>query len=129
MSNQTQRGSEKLLAAWKTRVLTEESVKDIAKTLDKSPAKVEDAQFSGGLNATGLRLSLSYDGDDTPYCGNDLKSLLDWALKYRHQLVIPRILINGVQPIDRVLMEIGIGDAAEGRVSVPKGLGEGPFAH
>ncbi len=61
-----QRGSQKILAAWKARALTEELVNEIAQAFAKSPATVEGADVVGGTNATGLRLSLQYDGDDVP---------------------------------------------------------------
>ena len=66
MATQDKRGSEKLLDAWKSRALTEDAVHEIANALEQSPARVERA------DATGVRLSLRYDGDDLPSCGNDI---------------------------------------------------------
>lgn len=110
--DQPKRGSEKLMKAWKTRTLTEESVREIASALDKSPAKVESFSIVGGENATGVRLSLRYDGDDGPWCGNDIQFWLQWLLKHGgHVPVIkpPRIIINGIPWPDVVRMELDFG--------------------
>ena len=72
LTNLTTRGSEKLLRAWKERGITEAAVREIADALDKSPAKVEGVTIVGGQNPTGVQLSLRYDGDDGPWCGNDI---------------------------------------------------------
>lgn len=72
MATQDKRGSEKLLDAWKSRALTEDAVHEIANALEQSPARVERADVVGGADATGVRLSLRYDGDDLPSCGNDI---------------------------------------------------------
>ena len=81
MVDKEKRGSEKLMAAWKARALTEESVREIAEALDKSPAKLEGAEVVGGGTATGVRVSLRYDGDDGPWCGNDILFWLKWHLQ------------------------------------------------
>src|SRR5262245_50081857 len=90
------RGSEKLLAAWKSRVLTEASVQELAASLEKSPAKVESVQFVGGLHASGLQLSLTYADDDVPRCGNDIAFWLQWLRRHGGAPVRPpRVIING----------------------------------
>ena len=105
------RGSEKLLAAWHGRVLTEESVKEIAAALDKSPAIVERAAVVGGANATGMQLSLSYEGDDVPRCGNDITFWLQWLKKhgYGGPPPKPRVIINGIPWPDVVKLELIFG--------------------
>ena len=103
------RGSEKLLAAWKTRALTEEAVHEIAEALDKSPAKVEGASVIGGAEATGVRLSLAYEGDDGPWCGNDILFWLTWHRKYGGVVKPPRIIINGTPFPDLVRVELDFG--------------------
>ena len=118
MENQEKRGSEKLMAAWKMRALTEESVREIAEALDKSPAKIEGATFLGGGHSTGVRLSLSYDGDDGPRCGNDILFWFKWHLKYGGELRPPKILINGISNPDRVLLDLIFGYGNENVRSV-----------
>ena len=51
-----QRGSEKLMAAWKARTLTEDAVREIANQFEKSPGKVQQADVVGGAAATGVSL-------------------------------------------------------------------------
>ncbi len=114
MSNQIEkqklRGSEKLMAAWKSRVLTEESVVEISKALDESPARVLATSVVGGANASGLRLSLGYEGDDVPWCGNDLQFWLKWHRKHGGAIRPPRIIINGTPFPDLVRMELDFGN-------------------
>jgi hypothetical protein len=78
MATEVARGSDKVMAAWHARVLTDESIGEIAKQLEKSPATIESADVVGGQYATGLRVSLRYDGDDGPMCGNDILFWLKW---------------------------------------------------
>lgn len=122
------RGSEKLLKAWKARGLTEESVKEIAAALDKSPARIEGVTVSGGENPTGMQLSLAYDGEDGPRCGNDIQFWLQWLLKHGGGGVInpPRIIINGIPWPDVVKVQLYFGqvDPAAGG-SLPGALGAG----
>jgi hypothetical protein len=52
----SKRGSEKVMAAWKARILTEASVKEIGAALDKSPAKIAMIEDGAGeLVTAGLR--------------------------------------------------------------------------
>ena len=110
---QRQRGSEKLMRAWKSRRLTDESVREIADALDKSPATVEGIEVVGGEDATGIRLALSYDGDDGPYCGNDIIFWLQWLLKHGGSggvITPPHIIINGTPWPEVVKMELNFGN-------------------
>lgn len=118
MENQEKRGSEKLIAAWKARAITEESVREIAEALDKSPAKVEGASVLGGGHSTGVRLSLSYEGDDVPRCGNDILFWFKWHLKYGGELRPPKIIINGTPWPDLVQLDLTFGHGNENVRSV-----------
>lgn len=82
MDQPNKRGSEKLLDAWKKRMLTEDSVNEIANALAQSPAEVEECVFYGGANPTGAKVTLLYTGDDIPRCGNDISFWLNWHQKY-----------------------------------------------
>jgi hypothetical protein len=108
------RGSEKLLSAWKSRTLSEESVREIARALDESPAKVLGAKVIGGTNATGVQLSLSYEGDDVPRCGNDIAFWLKWHLTHGGEVHPPRIIIDGIPYPDILKMKIDFGDVQAG---------------
>ncbi len=113
MEAKGKRGSERLMAAWKARALTEESVREIATALEKSPATVERAAFNGS-NASGLSLSLAYDGDDVPLCGNDLQFWLRWHRIHGGNPPPPRVIINGTPILDSVRLELGFGNVGEG---------------
>ncbi|MEO3715017.1 hypothetical protein [Roseateles flavus] len=113
MNIDKQRGSEKLLAAWKARQLTEESVREIAQAMDKSPARIEEATVYGGANATGMRLSLSYAGDDVPMCGNDLLFWLKWHRTHGGEVKPPRILIDGTPWPDLIRMQLDFGHVVQ----------------
>lgn len=118
MTNQTQnqklRGSEKLLSAWKNRTLTEDSIREIARALDESPAQVLAARVVGGSNATGVQLSLAYEGDDVPRCGNDLLFWFKWHRIHGGEVRPPRIIIDGTPFPDLVRMELNFGDVTPG---------------
>ena len=124
MSSNGKRGSEKVMAAWKARMLTEASVKEIAAAFDKSPATIEGATFVGGESATGLRLSLSYEGDDGPMCGNDILFWLKWHLGHGGTPRPPRIIINGIPFPDLVKMELDFGHVEEHLPSIEDLPGE-----
>jgi len=113
MATKEKRGSEKVMAAWKARVLTEASIKEIAAAFEKSPATIEGATFVGGEHATGLSLSLSYDGDDGPQCGNDILFWLKWHQSNGGVPRPPRIIINGIPFPDLVRMELDFGHVGE----------------
>jgi len=128
MESKGMRGSQKLLAAWKTRALSEESVKEIAAALEKSPATVEGANVFGGSSASGLTLSLSYADDDIPSCGNDISFWLNWLRRHGGTARPPRVIINGTPFPDllKVVLDFGhvaspspepveLGDLAGGR--------------
>ena len=113
MATKEKRGSEKVMAAWKARVLTEASIKEIAASFEKSPATIEGATFFGGEHSTGLSLSLSYEGDDGPWCGNDILFWLKWHLGHGGNPRPPRIIINGTPFPDLVRMELDFGHVGE----------------
>lgn len=103
-------GSEKLLAAWKKRALTEEAVHEIAAELDRSPATVEKVEVIGGAHATGVKVTAAYTGDDVPRCGNDVLFWLNWHRRHGGRIRIPRIQIDGIPIPDLVRIEFGFGD-------------------
>lgn len=115
------RGSAKLLDAWRTRTLSESSLSEIAKALDASPATVERAHVSGGETPTGVQLSLRYEGDDVPFCGNDLQFWLDWLRKHGGKPRPPRIIIDGIPFPDLVHVDLEFGSPSAGPVQA--GLG------
>jgi hypothetical protein len=107
------RGSDKVMAAWHARVLTDESIGEIAKQLERSPATIESADVVGGQYATGLRVSLRYDGDDAPQCGNDILFWLKWHLQHGGAVHPPKIIINGIPFPDLIRMELDFGHVGE----------------
>jgi hypothetical protein len=120
MAAKEKRGSEKLMGAWKARELSEASIKEIAGALDKSPAKVEGVNVVGGASATGVQLSLRYDGDDGPWCGNDILFWLRWHINHGGGVVRPpRIIINGTPWPDLVRMELDFGHVGDNASNVP----------
>lgn len=119
MSNEKERGSVKVMAAWKARTLTEESIREVASQLDQSPATVEGAEVVGGANATGLRLSLRYDGDDGPWCGNDILFWLKWHRTHGGGSPRPpRIIIDGTPYPDLVRVQLDFGHVGQGVLNV-----------
>ena len=109
MATQQQRGSEKIMAAWKARALTEESVKEIAESFAKSPATIEGATVAGGANPSGIQVELRYEGDDVPWCGNDILFWLRWHQKNGGVVRPPKIIINGIPFPDLIRMELDFG--------------------
>jgi hypothetical protein len=110
------------MAAWKARTLTEESVREIAQALDKSPATVEGIIVVGGSSASGLQVTLRYDGDDVPWCGNDISFWLAWLRKHGGGVVHPpKVIINGTPWPDLAIVELGFGNVnpAAGEVAGP----------
>ena len=116
MATDTLRGSEKLMAAWKARTLTEDAVREIAAQFDKSPAKVQSADVVGGAAATGVRVSVSYEGDDTPWCGNDILFWLKWHRTHGGNPPPPRIIINGTPYPEFVHVQLDFGHVPEPNV-------------
>lgn len=121
MADKEKRGSEKLLAAWKARALTEDSIKEIVDALEKSPAKIEGVEVVGGGSPTAVHVSLRYDGDDGPWCGNDILFWLKWHLRHGGAVKPPRILINGIPwpELVRVDLTFGHGGPVEGPLTQP----------
>ena len=113
MPTAVMRGSEKVTAAWNARMLSEESISEIARQFEESPAAVESAYVVGGEHATGMRVSLRYDGDDGPWCGNDILFWLKWHLGHGGVVHPPKIIINGIPFPDLVRMELDFGHVGE----------------
>ncbi len=109
MNDDKPRGSAKLLDAWKHRALTENSVMEIAENLGRSPAKVAAANVFGGLDATGLSVTLNYEGDDVPRCGNDILFWLQWHRRFGGVVVPPRVIIKGTPRPDFLQLQLGFG--------------------
>ena len=109
MAEEQKRGSEKLMAAWKARTLTEKAVGEIAEALEKSPGKVETVNIVGGANATGIQLRMAYEGDDVPMCGNDILFWLKWHINHGGIVRPPKIIINGIPFPDLVRLEVDFG--------------------
>lgn len=105
----TKRGSQKLMAAWKARVLTDESVREIAEAVEASPATLLGANVVGGTHATGMTVALSYEGDDIPRCGNDIQFWLKWHLIHGGTPHPPRIIINGIPNPELLRLELDFG--------------------
>ena len=97
------------MAAWRARALTEDAVKEIASQFERSPAVVESADVVGGASATGVRVRLSYSGDDTPICGNDILFWLKWHRLHGGTPKPPRIIIDGTPFPDLVRLELDFG--------------------
>lgn len=119
MAIETKRGSDKLMAAWKARVLTEESVREIAAQFAKSPASVEAAAVVGGADATGVRLSVAYRDEDTEQCGNDILFWLKWHRTHGGEVRPPRIIIDGIPYPDFLRMELDFGQVGNVNVEQP----------
>jgi len=124
MATAVMRGSEKVIAAWNSRVLSEESIGEIAKQFEESPATVETADVVGGAQPTGLRVSLRYDGEDGPWCGNDILFWLKWHLGHGGVVKPPKIIINGIPFPDLVRMELDFGHVGEHVPSIEDISGE-----
>lgn len=124
MADRKKRGSEKLLAAWKTRALTEESFKEIATGLSDTPGTIEGATVHGGNDPSGVSVSLMYDGDDVPWCGNDIIFWLRWHRQHGGTVRPPRIIINGTPYPDLVRVRLDFGNVAPDvqRIDVPGSL-------
>ena len=112
MPDDVVRGSSKLMAAWKARVVSEEAFREIAAYFEKSPGRVESAEVFGGESASGVRLTVSYAGDDVPPCGNDILFWLKWHRKYGGVVKAPRIIINGTPLPDFVRLQVDFGHVA-----------------
>lgn len=113
MASQEKRGSEKLMAAWNARALTEAAVREISEALDKSPATVESVQVQGGSTPTGLQMTLRYDGDDVPWCGNDIAFWLKWHRRHGGVVHPPKILVDGAPWPEIVRLQLGFGNLCE----------------
>ena len=100
------RGSEKIMAAWSARELSEDGVAEIARQFDESPARVVGAQ----ARSTGVRVSLAYEGDDVPICGNDITFWLRWHVKYGGVVKPPKVIINGTPYPDLIRLDLDFGD-------------------
>ena len=124
MPTAVMRGSEKVMAAWNARMLSEESISEIARQFEESPATVESADVVGGEHPTGLRVSLRYDGEDGPWCGNDILFWLKWHLGHGGVVHPPKIIINGIPFPDLVRMELDFGHVGEQAGGIQELAGE-----
>jgi hypothetical protein len=115
-SPEHERGSARLLAAWKERrtALTDEDVNEIAAHLEESPASVGDVHFYGGDETTGMTMSLAYYDDDVHWCGNDLTWLLRLKQKFGGISAGPIVIINGQPAVDRAVFFAAFGNVADG---------------
>jgi hypothetical protein len=114
MAADQRRGSDKLTTAWQSRALTDESVREITAALEKSPAVVEGAAVYGGANPSGMRVTLRYDGDDVPICGNDILFWLKWHIRHGSGGVKPpKIIINGIPIPDIARVQLDFGQVGE----------------
>ena len=102
-----------MAAAWKARALTAEGVKEIDAALGASAATIEGARYHGGDNATGVSVSLSYEGEDIPRCGNDLEFWLKWHLKHGGVVTPPVIIINGTPRPEFIRLGLNFGTVPE----------------
>ena len=124
MDTRINRGSDKLMAAWKARALTEDSVREIAAQIERSPATVERAEVAGGATPTGVSLSLAYSGDDTPQCGNDILFWLKWHRTHGGSAHPPRILINGIPFPDWLRLDLDFGHVDNPAKDLPGNPGQ-----
>jgi hypothetical protein len=108
MTSPKPRGSEKLLAAWSNRAISEVAVKEIINEF--KTANIEGAEVFGGANPTGLSVELLYADDDIDRCGNDLSFWLRWQRKYGNGFTKPpKIIINGTPWPDLIRIKLDFG--------------------
>jgi hypothetical protein len=99
--------------------LTEESVQEIAQGLDMSSGKIDGAAVFGGANAIGMRVSLSYSGDEVPMCGNDMQFWLAWLRRHGTTVVKPpRVIIDGTPFPDFLKIELDFGQVPRFAASI-----------
>jgi hypothetical protein len=103
------RGSDKLRAAWRSRALSEDTVNEVAKAFDGSPAIVENVELHGGGEPSGMSVTLRYDGDDMAWCGNDIQFWLKWHLSHGGVVKPPRFIINGTPYPEWLRMRLDFG--------------------
>jgi hypothetical protein len=120
MIHEQMRGSEKLMAAYNARTISEEGLKEIAEALDRSPAKLEGADVVGGEAATGVSLALSYSGDDVPMCGNDILFWLKWHQVHGGKIRKPRFIIDGIPFPDLIRVELDFGHVGPEPIEMPQ---------
>lgn len=104
-----ERGSEKLMAAWRARELTDESVREMAAGIDESPGELTEAHFYGGSGGSGASIQMRYTGDDVAWCGNDISFWLAWLRKFGGEGRPPRVIINGTPFPDELFLELDYG--------------------
>ena len=111
-----ERGSDKILQAWRAR-LDDESVESIAKHYSDSSAEVISAEVDGG--GGGLRVVSRYAADDFPQCGNDLAYWLNFLRHHGGGVdVPPRVIVNGLAAIDSVVLALHFGPGSGPAVDV-----------
>ena len=117
----TERGSAVLRQAWERKGfhLTDDMVGEIVDQLDVSPATVHDVRVTGGAMPTGISIDVSYEGDDVPWCGNDLSWLIAWHLKHQAPTVcIPRPLVDGIPFPDLIKATLHFGQPVEAAIAI-----------
>jgi hypothetical protein len=98
--------------SWNTRLLTDESLSEIADALHASPAMVLSGHVVGGDHPTGVMLSLAYEGNDVTACGKDILFWMRWHAAHGNggALRAPRIIINAASELpELVRLELDFG--------------------
>jgi len=113
----TNDGGERFAAGRAPRLLTDESMREIAAALAASPAIVLSGHIVGNDHPTGVMLSLAYEGDDVSACGVDILFWLRWhAVHGNGEVRPPRIIVNGARELpELVRLELDFGDVGEAR--------------
>ena len=98
------------------RLLTDESMREIAAALAASPAMVLSGRLVGDDQPTGVMLSLAYEGEDVRACGADILFWLRWQVAHGNGDVRPpRIIINHACELpELVRLELDFGYVGEG---------------
>jgi hypothetical protein len=100
-----------------TRLLSDESLREIADALHASPAIVLSGNIVGGDHPTGVMLSLAYEGDDVAACGKDILFWIRWHMAHGNGggLRAPRIIINPASELpEMVRLELDFGSVDRG---------------
>ena len=95
---------------------------DLLRDFESLVRFLEAGAILDGERATGMTVGLTYDGDDVPYCGNDIQAWLKW---HRHHgggpISAPRILIKGIPVPDVLHLELDFGQVGPQRVDAELG--------
>ena len=124
VQNAKLRGSARIEKAWKSRALTEESVKEIIEGLGQTKGQIETVDVSGGNSASGMRVGIRYDAELVSWCGNDMTFWLEWLRKYGGRPRKPIIIINGKPVPDELFMQVDFGNFELDRVEQLQDIGQ-----